>query len=256
MNIAFFDSGIGGLTVLREALKLLPNENYIYYADTDNAPYGIKARNEVKTLTLNAVKFLANKNIKALVVACNTATSAAIEDLRERYSFPVIGMEPAIKPAIKKSSSDGKRVLVLATSLTLKEEKFQNLISRVDTGHIVDILPVPRLVEFAENFTFQGLEVERYLKDSLPWYNINNYGAIVLGCTHFPLFKKTFSNILPPGIEIIDGNAGTINHLYEILKEENLLNPSFREGQIVYYKSGIQVKDQVTKNLYNSILKL
>ena len=111
MNIGFFDSGIGGLSVLREALAVLPNENYLYYADTDNTPYGTKTRNEVK-LAFKAVEFLTSRRIKALVIACNAATSASVEDLRKKYDFPIIGMEPAVKPAVTKSLNGGKRVLV------------------------------------------------------------------------------------------------------------------------------------------------
>jgi glutamate racemase len=243
MSIGFFDSGIGGLSVLRKALIILPNENYIYYADTDNVPYGVKTKDEVKRLTFDAVDFLVDKNIKALVVACNTATSAAVEGLRGKYNFPIIGMEPAVKPAVEKSISLGKRVLVFATHLTLKEAKFQNLVSKVDSDHIVDILPTPKLVEFAEKFIFEGPEVEDYLKEILPWDNIHNYGTLVLGCTHFPLFTKVLTKILPHSIDIVDGNTGTINHLVETLIEADLLNMSTKKGHVSFYKSGVKVEN-------------
>lgn len=254
MNIGFFDSGMGGLSVLREALVILPSENYIYYGDTDNAPYGVKTTDEVKRLTFNAVKFMVSKNIKALVVACNTATSAAVRDLRKEYGFPVIGMEPAVKPAVQKSLSGGKRVLVLATALTLKEEKFHNLVSRLDADHIVDMQPAPKLVELAEKFIFQGPEVESYLKEILPWDNMQKYGTVVLGCTHFPLFRQALTDILPEHIDIIDGNRGTINHLKEILKASNLLNPSIEKGNITFYKSGVQVIDRDSLEMFEKLL--
>ena len=253
MNIAFFDSGIGGLSVLQEALALLPNENYIYYADSDNAPYGTKTKDEVKKLTFQAVELLVSKNIKALVVACNTATSAAVRDLRGIYDFPIIGMEPAVKPAVEKNGNAGKRVLVLATSLTLKEEKFRSLVSRFDAGHIVDMLPAPKLVELAEKFVFQGLEVENYMKEILPEH-IDQYGTVVLGCTHFPLFKPVLARILPAGTDIIDGNKGTVNHLYDILKTGGLLNPGTEKGQVTFYKSGVQVTDPVLIENYKKII--
>ena len=120
-KIAFLDSGLGGLTVLREAIKILPGEDYIYYADNMNTPYGVKTKEEVKQHIFNAVKFIVTLDAKALVVACNTATSVAIEDLRQQYNFPIIGMEPAIKPAIEKHKNTGKRILILATELSLKE---------------------------------------------------------------------------------------------------------------------------------------
>lgn len=248
MYIGFFDSGIGGLSVLREALKLMPNENYIYYGDTDNSPYGVKTKEEVKELTFSAVEFLSMHNIKALVVACNTATSAAVRELRQKYDFPVIGMEPAIKPAVEKNNGVQKRVLTLATALTLKEEKFQSLISRFDTGHIVDMLPAPKLVEFAERFIFSGSEVEAYLREILP-SDIDKYGTLVLGCTHFPLFREVLTKVVP-GIDIIDGNEGTVRHLHEVLKAGKRLNSSDGKGKVVFYKSGVFVDDPILLKNY------
>jgi glutamate racemase len=253
MNIGFFDSGIGGLSVLREALTLLPNENYIYFADSDNAPYGTKTKDEVKKLTFDAIKFLVDKNIKALVVACNTATSAAVRDLRGVYGFPIVGMEPAVKPAVERNGNAGKRVLVLATPLTLKEEKFKSLVLKFDAGHIVDMLPAPKLVELAEKFIFNGPEVEGYIREIIP-ENIHQYGTVVLGCTHFPLFRQALTGILPAGIDIIDGNKGTVNRLYDLLKAANLLNASAEKGRVVFYRSGVQVIDRVSIENYEKIL--
>jgi glutamate racemase len=253
MSIGFFDSGIGGLSVLREALTILPNEDYIYYGDTDNAPYGTKTKDEVKKLTFNAVKFLVERKIKALVIACNTATSAAVHELRQKHHLPIIGMEPAVKPAVEKNSDYGKRVLALATQLTLREEKFQNLVSKFDTEHILDMLPAPKLVEYAEKFIFSGPEVENYLKEVMP-KNIHHYSVLVLGCTHFPLFKETLKKVIPAGIEIIDGNRGTVNHLYDVLKANNLLDPKKERGHITFYKSGVQITDPVLLEKYNKII--
>ena len=239
--------------MLRETLMLLPNENYIYYADSDNAPYGTKTREEVKRLTFDAVKFLNERKIKALVIACNTATSAAVRDLRKAYNFPVIGMEPAVKPAVQMNNNGDKRVLVLATALTLKEEKFQNLISRFDSEHIVDMLPAPKLVEFAEKFIFYGPEVSAYIKEIMP-ENIDQYGTLVLGCTHFPFFKQALEESIPGSINIIDGNGGTVNHLMSVIKNNNLLSPSDTKGKVTFYKSGVQVKDQTILERYKNIL--
>ncbi len=254
MHIGFFDSGIGGLSVLKEALILMPDENYIYFADSDNAPYGTKTKQEVRRLTFNAIKFLNAKGVKALVVACNTATSAAVRSLREIYDFPVIGMEPAVKPAVEKNNNGAKRVLVLATSLTLKEEKFQSLVAKFDSGHIVDMLPAPRLVEFAEHFNFDGNEVESYINEILP-RDIQRYGTLVLGCTHFPLFKDVLKRALPEGIDIIDGNKGTVNHLYEVLKNSGILGDSKAKEQVEFYKSGVRVENLETLKKYEMILQ-
>jgi glutamate racemase len=231
LPVAFFDSGIGGLTVLHEALKILPNENYIYFSDGDNAPYGTRPKEEVRELVLQAVEFIAAQGIKALVVACNTATSVAIEDLRRIYDFPVIGMEPAVKPAVVGSA---KRVLVFATELTLKEEKFKNLVARVDTGQVVDYLPLQELVMFAERFEFDEEKITPYLKEKLAEHDLSKYGAVVLGCTHFLFFKKFMEKVLPPAIQIIDGNLGTVNNLKNKLGE----NLNDGPGNLRYFLSG------------------
>jgi glutamate racemase len=231
LSIAFFDSGIGGLTVLHEALKILPHENYVYFSDGDNAPYGTRPKEEVRDLVLKAAEFIANQGIKALVVACNTATSVAIEDLRRLYNFPVIGMEPAVKPAVMGSR---KRVLVFATELTLKEEKFKNLVARVDTGQVVDYLPLQELVMFAEQFDFDEGKIIPYLKRKLSGLDLSQYGAVVLGCTHFLFFKKFMRRVLPQEIQIVDGNRGTVSNLKNKLGE----NQNDGSGSICYFLSG------------------
>ncbi len=232
MKIGFFDSGIGGLTVLNEALKILPNESYVYYADSDNVPYGNKSKDEIKKYVFEAVDFLAAKKLKALVIACNTATSVAIEDLRKSFQFPIIGMEPAVKPAI--NLNNHKRILVFATELTLKESKFNNLVNQLDKGQQVDFIPLQELVTYAENFIFDKKIIKKYLKEKLANVDLDEYGTIVLGCTHFPYFKNDIRELVPAGIQIIDGNKGTVNHLKNILGG----NINEADGGIEFYQSG------------------
>lgn len=241
MSIGFFDSGIGGITVLHEALKILPSEDYIYYADTLNAPYGTKSREEVRELVFKAVDFIVSLGVSAVVIACNTATSVAIEDLRKRYNIPIIGMEPAVKPAVERTGGTQKRVLVTATPLTLKEEKLKNLIDRIDNEHIVDLLPLPGLVQFAENFEFRDGIVAEYLLGELSSCDINSYGTIVLGCTHFLFYRNILKKIIPGQIDIIDGNAGTVNHLKSVLDQKRMLTSG--RGKIRWYCSGNPVED-------------
>ena len=129
MPIGFFDSGVGGLSVLREAIKIMPNEDYIYFGDSKNAPYGTKTVDEVRELTFKAVEFLLSKGVKGIAIACNTATSAAVADLRKTYpELPLVGIEPALKPAVE-LNKDGD-ILIMATSMTLKEEKFKRLMDK------------------------------------------------------------------------------------------------------------------------------
>ncbi len=252
MQIGFFDSGIGGITVLYEALKVLPKEDYIYYADTLNVPYGPKPKDEVKEYIFNAIDFITKQRVKAIVIACNTATSVAIEELRAKYSIPIIGMEPAVKPAVE-NNKDNKRVLVTATDLTLKEEKLQNLIAKLDSGHIVDLLPLPELVQFAERFKFDEYTVLPYLRKRLSEYDLCNYETIVLGCTHFPYYKDMFRKLLPPEVSIIDGSIGTVKNLKRILEEKDLLKEG--NGSITFYHSGLKVEDNIILDKYIGLLK-
>ncbi len=240
--IGFFDSGIGGVTVLKEAVDIMPGEDYLYFADTRNVPYGEKGREEVRECVLSAVEKMAAMGIKALVVACNTATSIAINCLRRQYDFPVVGMEPAVKPAVAENGNSGRRVLVLATALTLREEKYHNLVRMVDQYNIVDSIALPGLVEFAENLEFEGEKVLAYLKDRLGQLDLQSYGTVVLGCTHFTFFTKTLRQFLPPHVNIIHGAGGTVRRLKNVLEERGLLGGG--TGRVLFCSSGDAKADE------------
>ena len=172
LPIGFMDSGVGGISVLREAVKLLPNEKFIYYGDSQNAPYGIKTDVQIRKLTFNAVEVLRQKPVKAIVIACNTATSVAINDLRTRYQdMPIIGIEPAVKPAIK--ISHNQKILIMATPMTLKREKFFNLVERYADADQVLPLACPGLVELIEQGQINGAKVQKFLSDLLKPYSAN-----------------------------------------------------------------------------------
>ncbi|TVX96879.1 glutamate racemase [Cohnella terricola] len=217
MTIGFFDSGIGGLTVLEESLRRLPAQDYVYMADTLHVPYGPKSQEEVKGYVLKAVETMMGEGIEALVVACNTATSIAVNELRELYPIPIVGMEPAVKPAVEMNRTTGKRVLVFATQLTLSMPKYYALVSRVDDEGIVDSLPLPELVRFCEELQFDRRVLGEFFKEKLSEYDLDRYGIVVLGCTHYPFYKNILREILPTHIQIVDGNAGTIRRLAALL---------------------------------------
>ena len=250
MRIAFFDSGIGGLTVLHQAMRKMPREDYLYYADTDHVPYGRKTKEQIRQYVQEAVDFIAEQDVKALVVACNTATSVAIQELRARYSFPILGMEPAVKPAVSDTSCT-RRILVTATPVTIREEKLQNLLHQVDQNHQVDLLPLPGLVEFAETSSFNDGQAEAYLREVLQPYDLNRYCTVVLGCTHFNYFKDSFHNILPGEITMLDGSSGTVNNLYAVLERHNLLETG--SGSVTYYTSGRSAEEMRPR--YEMLLK-
>ncbi|WP_027631141.1 glutamate racemase [Ruminiclostridium cellobioparum] len=251
-SIGFLDSGFGGITVLSEALRQLPDENYIYYADNEHVPYGTKTKEEVHNFVFQAVDFMVGKGIKALVVACNTATSIAVRDLRNKYSFPIVGMEPAVKPAVE--NGNGKRVLVFATPLTLKEEKFHNLVQRVDHEHVVDYLAFPELVELAESMIFDRERVGPVIMEKLKEYDLNNYKTFVLGCTHFPIYKNIFKLVLPGHIDVIDGSSGTVRYLKCLMEEKGILNTSGKGGHIEFFDSGVRIINEERLKIFKWLL--
>lgn len=234
--IGFFDSGVGGLSVMKEAIALMPNEDYIYFGDSKNAPYGIKTVDEVRHLTVKAVEFLLEKDVKAIVVACNTATSAAIDLIREQFKdVPIIGIEPALKLAIKYNRKGN--IIIMATPMTLREKKFKTLMDKYAQDNEIVSLPCARLVEFIENGILEGEELELYLKEKFKPYKNNDIGVVVLGCTHYPFIKETLTKILGKEIPIIDGGIGTSQELKRRLKEKNLLNYQEKKGNITIINS-------------------
>ena len=237
LPIAFFDSGVGGISVLREAVKLLPNEDCLFFGDSANAPYGTRTRQEILELTLGHARRLYESGIKALVIACNTATSAAIIELRRIYTdIPVIGIEPALKPAALMSSHP--TVIVMATPLTVKERKFHDLL-----GHFTDkasIIPLacPGLMEYVEKGETDGPGVTACLSALLsPCLKEHHVDAIVLGCTHYPFVEPAIRRLAGDGVHIFDGGPGTARELKRRLAKEHLLNDSSTPGTIRFENS-------------------
>ena len=220
-RIGFFDSGMGGLTVMHMAMQVYPSAHYIYYADIDNVPYGTKRKKRIKQLVIGASQFLVSKKIDILVIACNTATSVCIKELRSTFDLPIIGMEPAVKPAVRLLTQPQQKILVCATKLTLKEKKLKDLISDLSASDRTDLLSLQKLVTFGEKGNFKGKKVQKYLRkkfDNIQWAS---YSAIVLGCTHFLYYKSLIRKMIPKEVAIIDGNEGTVHRLLHFLPETN-----------------------------------
>lgn len=248
--IGFFDSGVGGLSVLKEALKLMPNEDYIYFGDSKNAPYGVKTAEEVRRLTFEAVEFLLNKNVKGIAIACNTATSAAVADLRIKYpNLPLVGIEPALKPAVE--INDGGDILIMATPMTLKEEKFNRLMEKYKDRATIIPVPCPGLMEFIEEGKLKSKEVFEYLEDKINTYKKNRISAIVLGCTHYPFIKEALIDIVGNEVDIIDGGMGTSKELMRRLMKSNLLREENRIGTVEIINSSN--KKEIIDLSYNLI---
>ena len=230
--IGVFDSGVGGVSVLRDMVRLLPCERFVYYGDNLNAPYGTKSEEMIRTLAMNVADVLVAMDVKALVVACNTATSAAIIQMRGKLSIPVVGMEPALKPASEMWC--GGNVLVLATPATLRQSKFQNLYARY--GQKAIIQPCAGLMEFAEREELSGEGIDSYLNECFAPYRGMQLDAVVLGCTHYVFLKKAIAKALP-GVPLVDGNEGTARRLQFLLAERELLRTS-GEGGVEFMTSG------------------
>ena len=251
MPIGFFDSGVGGLSVLKEAIKLMPNENYIYFGDSKNAPFGVKNVDDVKELTYNAFNLLREKGAKAVVVACNTATSAAVADLRKDYKdIPIVGIEPALKPAVE-LNRDGA-IVIMATPMTLREKKFGNLMNKYNGGKEIIPMPCAGLVEFIESGDLDGDDLKDYLKDKFSEFKGQKIGSVVLGCTHYPFVRKAIQETIGNNIPVIDGGLGTCKELRRRLANQNLINDSTKKGNIEIYNS---LKDQRMIDISKALLK-
>ena len=223
--IGVMDSGMGGISVLRSLMAHMPDETYIFWGDNKNAPYGGRSVQEIQRLTYDLVDRLLARNLKALVIACNTATSAAAASLRERLSIPVLGLEPALKPAAE-FAGDGC-VAVLATEATLRLDKYRRLLEKY--GRNTVNIPCPELVKFVENGDTDSYEVRNYISRQLEPYRDRGIKAVVLGCTHFVWVQKAVRDIIPEA-EIFDGNEGLARHMKEVLGERDLLCDSGTGG--------------------------
>lgn len=250
LPIGFFDSGLGGVSVLAEAARFLPQESLIYLGDSAHNPYGTKEVDEVKRLSFQAADFLIKKGIKALVVACNTATSAAIYDLRQALNIPVIGMEPALKPAVEKM--DQGKILVMATPVTLREKKFQSLLSKYGEKGKIFLLPCPGLAELIEKGNYFGPPVQRYLAEIFASLDQDDISTVVLGCTHYIFIKNEIKRFIPRA-RFVDGNLGTVKNLQRILAEKGLLADQNKKERTITYFSTVDQKHYLPlcKELFN-----
>ena len=229
--IGVFDSGVGGISALRAMIRALPQEHFIYYGDTANAPYGTKETAEVIACVRQVTERLLTRKIKAMVIACNTATGAAAYTLRRELTIPVIGMEPALKPAseIRKNGD----VLVLATPLTLHQEKFNLLMEKYGEGAVR--VPCTGLMELVEQENWQGAEA--YLKEVFAQYDTAKVDAVVLGCTHYVFLKDMIRGMLPDRVAITEGSEGTARQLKRVLARNRLLREN-GEGRVELETSG------------------
>lgn len=220
--IGVFDSGVGGLSVLREIRARLPREGLLYLADSGNVPYGEKSPDFIRERCGSIASFLLDQGAKALVLACNTATAVAIADLRERYpQVPLIGMEPAVKPAARATRSGV--VGVLATTGTLKSAKFAALLDRFASDVRVVTQPCPGLVECVEAGDLTSAATRELLAGYVEALLGQGCDTVILGCTHYPFLKPLLAEMLPADITLIDTGAAVARHLQDVLAARGLL---------------------------------
>lgn len=250
--IGIFDSGMGGISVLSTIHEILPNEDLIFFGDSKYNPYGTKTKEEITQRCIEICdKFIAY-DVKAIVIACNTATSACVNLLREKYDIDIIGMEPALKLACQQG--EHQKIAVWATDFTLKEKKFASLMEKFEDDHSIDKVPCPKLVRLVEEKQATNMDVVKpVLYDYLKQSNLDSLDSIVLGCTHFLYFKKSLQEILPSHVSIIDGNLGTTNHLKNVLMKKGLLN---EQGGRILWKNSLEDKIQLEKELYDLYLQI
>lgn len=232
LPIGLFDSGVGGLTIWKEIHQLLPNESTIYLADSFNAPYGIKSKEEIISLSKKNVDFLIEKGVKLIVVACNTATTNAISELRELYSIPIIGLEPAIKPAVLNSKT--KSIGVLATKGTLLSDKFKHAMSLYSDIIFVEQIGY-NLVQLIENGKINSEEMHQLLFEYINPMLKQNVDHIVLGCTHYPFLKEHIKNLIPDNVVVLDSGLAVANRVEQLLVENNLLIEKEVESHWEFY---------------------
>ena len=230
--IGVFDSGVGGLSVLGCLRRELPGERFIYYGDNANAPYGTKPPEQVLDCVCRVTEKLVARGIKAMVIACNTATAVTLPQLRAMYPFPIVAMEPALKPA--SLMRHGGKVLVLATPNTLRLPKFAALMERY--GEQAVPLPCPGLMELVEAERFD--EAVGYVTGLVAQQKQDTVDALVLGCTHYVFLRPALRRALPEHVALVDGNEGTARQLHRVLLEGELLAPSSQRGEAKLMTSG------------------
>ena len=247
--IGVMDSGVGGISVLKHIHALLPHENLMYVADSKYAPYGNKTAEEITARCMILADFLIAQNVKALVVACNTATAAAIDTLRETFDIPIIGMEPAVKPAAE-ASKNGV-IGVLATVGTLKSAQFAALLESYGRNVKVVTQACVGLVECIERGELDTPETKALIRQYCLPLLADGADTIVLGCTHYPFVKDAIREIVGDKISLIDTGAAVAKQLKRQLEEKGLLSVSQQKAEVHFWtNSEAENASQVTEKLW------
>lgn len=251
--IGLFDSGIGGTSIWKEIHELMPNEDTIYLADSKNAPYGQKSKEEIIHLSSKNTEFLLNQNCKIIVVACNTATTNAIKELREKYQVPFIGIEPAIKPAALHSKT--QTIGILATQGTLNSELFHQTAQQFQDTKIIEQIG-HGLVPLIEEGKINSPQIKQLLNNYLQPMIEANIDYLVLGCSHYPYLLPQIKKILPKHIKIIDSGEAVAKQTKNILSKKNSLNQENHQPKNIFYtNANPTILEKILKHNYPVIKK-
>ncbi|MEL0069976.1 MAG: glutamate racemase [Betaproteobacteria bacterium] len=235
-TIGIFDSGIGGISILRAIRNLLPNDDLIYVADSLYLPYGTKTPSWIKQRSIAICKFLERENSNAIVVACNTATGAAISSLRESFNLPIIGIEPALKPAAESTKTGA--VGILATAGTLASDKYDQLKTKFARDLVIINQPCHGMVELIETGNWNSAELKTLASQFLEPMMQASVDKIVLGCTHYPFIRDAIQEIVGNGVELIDPSIPVASELKRRLEIENIINNKLSPGEMRFYVTG------------------
>ena len=245
--IGLFDSGIGGTSIWSAIHDLMPLENTIYLADSNNAPYGQKSKNEIIGLCEKNVELLINQNCKLIVVACNTATTNAIKELRSKYNIPFIGIEPAIKPAANNSKT--QTIGILATAGTLNSELFNKNLEQYQDTKIIEQIG-HNLVNLIENGAINSTQTYKLLEEYLNPMIAQNIDYLVLGCSHYPYLIPQIKKILPTNIQIIDSGEAVAKQTKKVLEKIGFNNQTKNQKSVFYTNSNPKVLSEILEHKY------
>lgn len=240
--IGIIDSGVGGLSIAKAIQSTLPNEHLIYIADSKYAPYGEKSTAQIEHRVSTLIQVLQQKSIKALVVACNTATVNLIHQLREKYELPIIGVEPGVKPAAAQTKT--KKIAVLATESTINSQAFRAFVTPFRLNNQLFLTPCPKFVPLIEGEKIGSDEATQAIAEYVQPLIELGCDQIVLGCTHYPFLKQDIAKVAQGQAQIIDTSEAVARQVKHILTENQLLNPRAVAGKIAFYTSGCHSKNQ------------
>lgn len=255
-SIIVFDSGFGGISVLKRLVDAMPNENYLYYGDSANAPYGPRSKEAIQKLTFKAIKEAKKRcSPKAIVIACNTATTIAKEYLASSYpDIPVVGILPAVEAAT--ASKKCPRVLVLATAATLASEVYGNILSGIDSSAEIVSVAAPEIVRYVEGGMCERKTLIESLAITLAPYNAQKFDCVVLGCTHFPFAADVIEEVLGYSVRFFDGSVLTTKQVKEALEKQHTRSTQKDSGSIQIVNSGNRQDDiRFAWTLFSSELK-